>query len=384
MKKILIVHPELRPRGGSEARPLWIAQALKEDHEVTLISQGNIDFPLLNEAYGTSLQEKEVKKIELPYPSSIFTRFDAYRSLPLIRYCQAKANEFDILISSYNVLDLKKRGIQFIADFSFSDRLRRKFNPQHGWFNKLKYEFSPLRAIYLKIAQWISRTSSSGWKHNLTVANSKWTQLILKAEFNINSEVIYPPVKSPDNKVSWEDREEGFVILGRISPEKKIEQAIEIVRRVRDYLSHKNLHLHILGGSGPKSGYYEKLRTLTKNAQDWIFWEGPVFGPNKYAILQKHKYGLNCRPFEPFGIAVAEMVKSGCLVWVPKRGGQEEIVSHPDLIYNNLEEAVQKTIEVVENERRELLLRQHLAEQALKFSTEAFTKKVRNLISQFE
>ena len=40
MKKILIAHPELRPRGGSEARPQCIAKVLKKAHEVTLISQG--------------------------------------------------------------------------------------------------------------------------------------------------------------------------------------------------------------------------------------------------------------------------------------------------------------------------------------------------------
>ena len=40
MKKILIVSPGLKPKGGFEACPQCIAKALKKAHEVTLISQG--------------------------------------------------------------------------------------------------------------------------------------------------------------------------------------------------------------------------------------------------------------------------------------------------------------------------------------------------------
>lgn len=382
MKRVLVVHPRLTPGGGSEARPLWIAEALKENYDVTLVSQGKIDLPLLNKAYGTSIGEKEIKRIELSPPPYLFAKFDAYRSLSLIRFCQERAGDFDILISSYNVLDFKKRGVQFIADFSFSDKFRKSLDPHHDWLGKLKYEFYPLRAVYLKFAQWLSRTSSSGWRQNLTVANSRWTQQVLRDNFNLPSEVIYPPVFSQRQKISWEEKEDGFVILGRIIPEKRIEQAIEIVKKVRERLNFKALHLHLIGGAENK--YFKKLRHRTKSYQDWIFWEGPVYGSIKFELLQKHKYGLHCRPFEPFGIAVAEMIKSGCLVWVPKGGGQEEIVSHLDLIYNHVDDAVEKIVRVLEDEKKRVFLQKHLEKQALNFSTETFIGLVKELISRFE
>ena len=381
MKKVLIIHPRLRPGGGSEARPLWIAEALKKEYEVTLLTQGKIDLPKLNKAYGTSLRDGEVIKIELsPWPF-LFNQLDAYRSIPLVRTSQKLVPQFDVLISTYNILDFKKKGIQFIADFSFSDQLRRKFHPSSNWWAKVIYEFPLWRVIYLKLAQWLSRTTS-GWRKNLTVANSKWTQKVLKQYFNLEAEVIYPPVVTPEGETPWEDREEGFIILGRITPEKKIDEMIEIVKAVRERLSNKSLHLHLIGGA-ERRYYLKKLKLKVATYPEWLFWEGPLYGELKFELLRQHKFGLHGRAFEPFGIAIAEMVKSGCLVWVPAEGGQTEIVDHPWLIYNSPVEAVEKITTVLSNYQLQKELRVHLKAQAFNFSTERFQSEVRNLVSRF-
>lgn len=381
MKKVLIIHPRLRPGGGSEAYPLWLAEALKKEYEVTLLTQGKINLRELNQAYGTSLQEEEIKKIELAPPPFIFNLLDAYRSIPLLRFCQKQASRFDVLISTYNILDFKKRGIQFIADFSFSDRLRKKFHPSSNWWDKLIYEFSPWRVLYLKLAQWLSRTTS-GWRKNLTVANSRWTQKVLKEYFGLEAEVIYPPVVAPEENVLWEDREEGFVALGRIAPEKRLSEIIEIVRVVRERMKRRLPHLHIIGGA-ERSSYLKKLKLKITAFPEWLFWEGPLYGEVKFEMLKRHKFGLHGGTCESFGIAVAEMVRSGCLVWVPAGGGQEEIVNHPWLIYNSPAEAVEKIIAVLTNQRLQEELRVHLRNQAVNFSTDNFQAEVRNLVSRF-
>jgi len=38
MKKIAIIHPQLIEGGGSEARALYIAEALKSEYDITLIT----------------------------------------------------------------------------------------------------------------------------------------------------------------------------------------------------------------------------------------------------------------------------------------------------------------------------------------------------------
>ena len=46
---------------------------------------------------------------------------------------------------------------------------------------------------------------------------------------------------------------------------------------------------------------------------------------------------------EHFGMAPAEMARAGCIVWVPRGGGQMEIVGRePALMYESDDEAVEK------------------------------------------
>ena len=53
--RIAIVHPCLG-FGGSEARALWTLEALKDKYGVSLITDGDVDLPRLNEYYGTMLR----------------------------------------------------------------------------------------------------------------------------------------------------------------------------------------------------------------------------------------------------------------------------------------------------------------------------------------
>ncbi len=46
---------------------------------------------------------------------------------------------------------------------------------------------------------------------------------------------------------------------------------------------------------------------------------------------------------------MGELVQAGCITFVPNGGGQMEIVNHPELIYGNDDDAVQKIVAVLEN-----------------------------------
>ena len=95
------------------------------------------------------------------------------------------------------------------------------------------------------------------------------------------------------------------------------------------------------------------------------------------------KYGINGLTEEPFGIAVAEMVKSGCIVFVPNGGGQVEIVDNPELIFNDVQDAVSKICAVLNNRKRQSILLDHLQGQAIKFSSEVFKTQIRKEVRQY-
>lgn len=214
---VAIFHPQLREGGGSEARALRAAEALEEDHDVTLVTMGDPDLGRLNGYYGTRLDAERVRIVSFPIPAFARTRFSALRSARAARYCRENASRFDLMISTYNVMDFGVRGIQFIADFSFDDLLRERDRKEPKAFVRAFHRSRVIRGPYLSLARALSRASRDGWKRNLTIANSDWTARTLREAFGIETRRIYPPVVDVPPGLPWNEREEGFVFLGRIS-----------------------------------------------------------------------------------------------------------------------------------------------------------------------
>ena len=111
--------------------------------------------------------------------------------------------------------------------------------------------------------------------------------------------------------------------------------------------------------------------------------EGRRFGEEKTNLLCQHSFGINACRGEAFGISVAEMVKAGCIPFVPNEGGQVEIVNHSALTYNNIEDAVKKIDAVLRQSRLQAELRDHLARQGAKFSVNSFMIGLRETVEEF-
>jgi glycosyltransferase involved in cell wall biosynthesis len=378
-KKIAIVHPRLIVGGGSESCAMWAAQILKESYEVSLITMGEVNLSGLNEFYGTNIKEGEVAIITIPLPFFLKKKFDALRTIALARYAKKNALQFDVMISTYNVMDFGKKGIQFLADFSFDDHLRRTFNAEPGKSQGWWYKKSFARMLYLALAQMLSGTVQENWKKNITLANSYWTQHIFKKHYGITPPVVYPPVVGMFAKVPWDKREDGFVYVGRISPEKQIEKIIHMIAAVRK--KNSKIHLHIIGGDDD-SVYAQKIKKLCQENNQWCFLEGQMQGPAKLEFIGKHKYGISARSHEPFGIAVAEMVKSGCIVFVPDGGGQVEIVGNKKLIYESDADAVRKIEQVILSRSLQKPIQKQLLKNSVRFSIEMFTKELQHYIKK--
>ena len=103
----------------------------------------------------------------------------------------------------------------------------------------------------------------------------------------------------------------------------------------------------------------------------------------KKKLIAQNRYGINGCLRDSFGISVAEMVKAGCIVFVPDGGGQTEIVNNLNLIYNSIEDAVEKIEFIIKNERLQIDLRSYLLINASKFSTEIFKNEAKKLVNNF-
>jgi glycosyltransferase involved in cell wall biosynthesis len=379
--KVVAIHPRLG-FGGSEAALLWTIEALKQEYDVTLISMGDVDLEHLNAYYGTRLAPGDfsTRRVPLPWGLRNTSKFSGLKGRFLQRYVRRVAPEFDVPISCYGPMDFGKPGVQMIADFSFVDEWRLELNPTFrtwkGWF----YGETMVRIAYLAICDRIATLSPKAWKQNVTLANSAWSADRILKKYGIPSQVVYPPVAIDFPSIRYADRDNGFVCLGRVSPEKCVYSVIEILQKVRE--RGHDIHLHILGGVD-NSDYANKVRCLAEHFREWVFLEGWTLGDRKRELLAGHRFGINACPNEAFGIAVAEMVLAGCVVFVPNGGGQVEIVNHPALIYENEADAVEKIDAVLTHEAEQETLRAYLREGSKAFSVKTFTEAIRRVVAEF-
>jgi len=380
--KIAVIHPRLG-FGGSETGAMWSTEALKNDHDVTLITGGKIDLERLNAYYGTDLRPGELRVLEVPLLFGLHRHriLAGLHGALFLRACRRIAKSFDVVTWHYNPCDFGVLSIQFVADFSFAPALQHKLDPASLSVRSWWYDDTLLRKAYLGICHSLAPSHPENWKKNVTVANSRWTADILKREFGLIADrVQFPPVPGDFPIVRWEEKDPGFVCVGSIFPEKRMDAVIGILERVRE--RGYDLHLHILGGLDD-SPFAKKIQVLAEQRRNWVFLEGRVVGAKKRELMAQHKFGINGRQNEPFGIAVAELVRAGCITFVPDGGGQTEITNHPSLVFANDDDAVEKIVSVLENQGLQESLVEHLRARREELSTEGFQKMIRTLVAEF-
>jgi len=380
--KVALVHPRLG-FGGSEAAVVWTLQALREDHDLTLISAGQIDIHRLNRYYGTDLNDIDFVHRRIPMPIWLEKsgKFAALQGRFQLRYVRKVASEFDVVIGLYGPMDCGRPCIQRIADLSFVEEWRFSHHSRvQDWSSWWYAPSSPVRKAYMGICDLVCSFSPEGWKHNLTLSNSAWTQALMREKFGVESIVGYAPVVGEFPQVPFSERERGFVCIGRISPEKRVDAIVEILSQVR--ARGHDIHLHIMGGVD-RSEYGTRIKSLARRHGDWVFIEDWTQGEKKKALLTGHRYGIHARENEPFGIAVAEMVLAGCLVFVPNGGGQVEIVDRPELIFKDDADAVGKIDAILASDVEQERVRAHLLEGSHRFSPPTFMGIIRRVLAEF-
>ena len=369
--------------GGSEAAVMWGIEALREGHEVSVLTAGNVDFGALNAFHGTSIREGDVSLRRMPRLLRSVGRGDALRGGLFQRFCRGVAAEFDVLVSAYNPLDFGVPAIQFVADFSWRRDVGEDLDPIPAAARRLIHRDGWLREAYLALGRRLARPSGRDVLAgaDLLVANSEFTATLLRERLGVSDvAVVYPPVAGEAPHVAFEEREHGFVCVGRISHEKRIERIIEILARVRR-LGH-DVHLHVVGPI-PDTPYGRFVRRLCDENRAWVFAEGGKAGAAKWQLLARHRYAIHGRPGEPFGIAVAEMAKAGCVTFVPSLGGPAEIAGDERVCYRDVDDAVRKIDAVLRDEPLQRKLSHDLRRRSRNFSAERFTPEFRRLVEDF-
>lgn len=382
MRRVLLVQPSLQPPGGGNGVAVWMLQALVQDHRVTVLSWRPVDVGPINRFFGTTLRASDFDNIVLPrtwtlVPDWLPVPAALLRNALLMRYTRRISDAFDVLLAVHNETDFGRRGIQYVH---YPTYLRPRPQVDYRWYHRA----TPLLTAYYRITDRIADFSFERLRQNLTLANSDWTAARVKELLGIDARTLYPPAVDPAPPRAWRERAPCFVALGRISPEKEYERAIRILDRVHRRLP--DLTLTIVGTWDRHTRRYtQELQRLAASLGSWVQFRRDLSRKELRELLAGSRYGIHAMREEHFGMAPAEMVRAGMIVWLPRGGGQVEIVGdEPALLYESEDEAADKILRTMSDDRVQEQLREYLESRSALFSTERFVNEVRSLVANFE
>ncbi|MBF6569627.1 MAG: glycosyltransferase family 4 protein [Candidatus Binataceae bacterium] len=361
---------------------MWGVEALKRDFRVTIITTNQFDLNALNRFYGTAVAPAEVavRVFQMPLGLRQSRSAGALRGAFFQRAIRFGISEYDILISAYNLCDFGVPAIHLL-DLSWDEELRRHFVRPPGGLASIFHRVSQLRSLYLFLARTISSPTGRDLfdGDDVLLAYSAWIASVIEQKHHVKCSVLYPPVSGTISEIPFSLRNDEFVCMGRISEEKRLERVVEILTRVR--ARGYEIRLRLVGGFGANV-YARRIHSLVQELP-WVVLEGSVSEHRKMEILTSARYGIHGAEGEGFGIAVAEMIKTGCITFAPVEGGPAEILDSDALLYHNDDDAVEKIIAVLGDESLRAELTHHLRCQAERFSAAHYMRGLREAVERF-
>jgi glycosyltransferase involved in cell wall biosynthesis len=374
--RLLFVQPSLQPPGGGNGVAAWMLQALKDDYEVTVYTWWPVDVDAINRFWGTSIRAGDFHATRVP--TGLRRLVDApplplamLRTAVMLNAVRRRVSDFDIAVTANNEADFGTVGVQYVH---YPWNMFPRPVVDLRW-----YHFGFLLAPYYRLCVGLSGFSADSMRRNVTLVNSDWTGRRAWARYRIASRTVYPPVTNELSPLPWQARTPEFVCVGRIAPEKEIERVLDIMAGV--HTAFPAVRLHVVG-TADNARYYRQIVRRIRAAGGWIELHENLSRDALSALIGRVRYGIHGMREEHFGMAPAEMVRAGCIVWVPDGGGQVEIVADPRLTYGSIEAAVAKITGTLGDPAEQARLRAHLATRAPLFSTERFVEQVRAAVAE--
>jgi len=366
-KKTVIIAHSFWGRGGAEIATMYLIEAIKEIYKIHIITRGGWDLNELNNFAKTSVSESEITIIKLPFSSILKHTLGGHIWHAIfLRYCRKIGSKYDIRVTASRVIGWGKPAIHFLSDVVWNDALAAIYG------NEITQPKGLRRILFLFGKSIAGKAKFQLHKNDIFIANSLWTAKLSTPYISTKPIVIHPPVARDFNKLSWNKRLNSFISLGRISPEKKIEDTIAIINNVRK--KGFDLKLTIIGQFGDDE-YSKKIDKLIKNKL-WITVLGPLNGDEITDLLPQFKYGINTCLREAFGISTAEMFKAGILTFVPQQGAQNEIIGSENLIFSDIQDATNKIESILRSEELQLYLIDNIKKKKKDFSSKKFKNEV--------
>lgn len=235
-------------------------------------------------------------------------------------------------------------------------------NPGFGPFDwlariGLKVLVGPMRRWDYKAAQ----------RPDFLIANSWHTQTQIKKYYDRDSNVIFPPVDTERFRGPLPAKREGFVIVGRQTPYKRVDLAVAACTKL-------NLPLTVIG-NGPD---HAKLRRMAGSSVTFLTNVSDADIKQDFKNAQAFIFpGL-----DDFGIVPVEAMAAGTPVIAYKAGGALDYVIEGKTGMFFDEQTIDSLAEVLKNFSPQLFNNNYIVKHAEQFSAAAFHRKLTEFLEQ--
>jgi len=362
--RIAVLHNTLDLRGGADAVCLHVCQALQADHDVTLFTLSRTAVAELDDLFGTSV---DVAVERPPLGRLLADAFAAatpvvgpqlpLRTALLVSYFRRRATEFDLAVSTANEIALPLPSVQYVHF------------PQFDQYHCPAGGFDRANPLWSRLAGPRDRRLPAD---ATVLANSAWTADVVEATYDRRPTVCHPPVDPIDARL-WAEREQGIVTVGRLAPDKRTLDAIEIVDGVRE--RGHDCHLHVVGSASAAYRQYVERVATAASERPYVTLERDVSRERLEHVLATHRYGLNVKRREHFGMALAECVAAGMLTFAPDDGGQRDVVGDPARLFDAPADAADRIARAIERDDRP-------SRSPDRFDSQRFHEQIRHHVTQ--
>ena len=305
--KVALVHDYLIQNGGAEATLAAIHDIFPQAPVYTTFFKKEA-FP---ESFSTwDIRETSITKF--PFFKKLSKQ---YTFLYPLMFEELDLREFDIVISSSSSWGkgvLTKPSQLHITYCHTPPRFLYKYKGESSKRDAFYYKpFVMLIDSFLRVWDY-----SSAHRPDFIIANSKEVQRRIKKFYGRESEVIYPPVKLPQEVILTEDQQkfdtDYYLIVSRLAAYKNIEFVVEAFNKL-------NLPLRIAG----EGKELDRLKSLVRGN---IAFLGRVDDREKAILYQNCKGVINSVEEEDFGIVPLEALSFGKPVLAHRSGGHLETI----------------------------------------------------------
>jgi glycosyltransferase involved in cell wall biosynthesis len=375
-----VIHGDYNPCGGAERLSLMTLKSLLEagiDFDLTTLKSP--DMLKLENSFGKHLvsvmkRAKEVNVIKIleelrqqqqgehkdyyNYDITINTNGDAapyyhpsFSKDNAITYCHYPSTKYHIQFENIEYLrtdlGMTEDTVVYSNNWNYEDIDNSKNSKGNLQFSRKREYFEVLKYGYWNLM-----------KNSVVITNSEFSRRAIVKAFGLDDvRILSPPIDIETFRNNalmtnggGDDRKRDIIlVISRIAPHKKIENAIKVAKILKDNNIGRgmkivgNLYTYFLD-------YYSDLKQMVKDLSltDYITFEANASLDKLLSIIQESRVYFHPMVGEHFGMSVIEAIAAGLIVVVPNEGGVTEFVPQ-EFQYSTIQQAAEIIVYVFNN-----------------------------------